>query len=149
MLIKRATRFAGASLISATLNLSLPVILHEIFGIEKNPSVACTLVFTFFFNFWITRNYVYQNRNGVRRQFTLFLIADVGFRLAEYHAYLFVSRHLDAYFVISLFLVLCASLVLKFLIQNYVIFAIKHDQQLGHNTPDSNLGQKRDASDNS
>lgn len=113
----------GTSALSAALSLSLPVIMHEFMGVAEEIAVAAAMVIVFFINFLTIRIFVFRSTGGGSlNQFGKFAVSSIGFRLAEYLAFLAVFKILEINYVVSLFCVLAIGTVAKFFFHRTYVF---------------------------
>ena len=58
-------RFAITSASGASINLGLPILLHEVLGISLNMSIASGFAISVLVNFILLRSYVFKGRNSI------------------------------------------------------------------------------------
>jgi putative flippase GtrA len=114
-------RFAVATLISASLTLGLPIVLHEGLAVEQRRAVAIALVIAFIVNFLTTRYFVFRSGGKARDELWRFLGVSLAFRLAEYGLFLLLFSLGLAYYIAQ-FIVLALSFVLKFIVQRRFVY---------------------------
>ena len=85
----QAARWVGAGGFSFLLNVGLTVGLVEVARLSEEAAFAGALVLVFFVNFAIQRYVVFRSAGlPFGRQLWQFALSSVGFRVAEYAAYL-------------------------------------------------------------
>lgn len=121
------SRYTQLAVVSAGLNLGLPVLFHEWIGIGERVAVALALVTTFFVNFIAARSYVYKADGAFGPQVLRFAAASAGFRIAEYAAFLILHTVLGVFYVLALGVVLGISFGVKFVFYRAYVFAPNGD----------------------
>jgi putative flippase GtrA len=119
--VAELARFGVAAVISATITMGVPIGLHEGFGVDERAAVAIALAIAFVVNFFTARLFVFKSGGNARRELWRFLGVSLGFRLAEYGAFLLLFGLGMVYFVAQ-FIVLASSLALKFLVQKHFVY---------------------------
>lgn len=120
--VHRVIRYGIATLISAAVSVGLPILLHEVLGLGPQVSVAIGFVTIFVVNFVNVKYFVFRKHDGSWRQLRRFVLATGGFRLLEYCAFSLLFSLFGLHYVLSLCVVLAASLALKFLVYQHFIF---------------------------
>jgi putative flippase GtrA len=114
-------RFAVATLISASLTLGLPIVLHEGLAVEQRRAVAIALAIAFVVNFLTTRYFVFKSRGKAGDELWRFLGVSLAFRLAEYGLFLLLFS-LGLVYYLAQFIVLALSFVMKFFVQRRFVY---------------------------
>jgi len=125
----QALRYAGLSVLSFSVNLSLVVALHEWAGLASYLAVAIAMVLVTVMNFCSIRLLVFDRTAKAGRwgtQFAGYLASTAGFRAAEYIAFLVLCGVLAQPYLPSYAAVLAISVVGKFLFLRGVVFAGPH-----------------------
>lgn len=121
------SRYTQLAVVSAAVNLGLPVLLHEWLGMEERVAVALALATTFVVNFIIARSYVFKASGAFGPQVLRFAAASAGFRIAEYVAFLFLYTFLGLFYVLALGSVLVVSFGVKFVFYRAFVFTSIED----------------------
>ena len=120
--VGQAARYLLMTGVSALVTLGIPALLHEVFGVGEELSVAISLVAAFCVNFLTTRLYVFGSDGRVGPQLARFALVSAGFRLGEYLAFLVLHTWLGLMYLVALALVLMVSIVLKFFVYRRFVF---------------------------
>ena len=118
----QAVRYLLMTGLSALVTLGIPALLHEVFDVGEELSVAISLVIAFCVNFLTTRLYVFTSDGRVGPQLVRFALVSAGFRLGEYIAFLILHTWLGLMYLVALALVLIVSIVLKFFAYRQFVF---------------------------
>ncbi len=120
----RLVRFAVTGGLAFALNLSITVSMHELLGVSEELAFAVALVTVFVFTFASCRYFIFPGVGGsMRRQIVLFAVSSLGFRCAEYVAFLVVHSVIGVGYVVAVVAVLAVSFVSKFIYYTAVVFA--------------------------
>lgn len=122
----QALRYAGLSVLSFGVNLSLVVILHEWAGLASYLAVAIAMALVTVMNFCTIRLLVFDRTAKAgrwRAQFAGYLASTAGFRAAEYLAFLLLCGLLLLPYLPAYAGVLACSVVGKFLFLRGYVFA--------------------------
>ncbi|NIM29080.1 MAG: hypothetical protein GTO67_14455 [Gammaproteobacteria bacterium] len=117
------SRYSQLAVLSAGMNLGLPVLLHESGGIAERTAVALTLATAFIVNFIAARSYVFKASGAFTPQMLRFAAASAGFRIAEYMAFLFLHTFFGLFYVLAIGVVLLISFGVKFVFYRSYVFA--------------------------
>jgi len=112
--IGQILRFGATSGISASITVGLPVLLHEVLGVTPQHGAAIAFCVAFLVNFFSLRRLVFRSSSGVGRDFGLFVVSSLAFRLAEYLTFTALMTLFHVYYVVALVGVLGLSTVAKF-----------------------------------
>lgn len=127
-LLETYLRFCILTGISFSINFGLTALLHDVLGVSAEASFAAALATVYIVNFILKRYYVYRARSGdIKRQMVLYALSAVGFRSAEYLAFLLVHTGLGLHYLLSIFLVLFVSFMVKFFYYKNVVFLRYHE----------------------
>jgi len=107
-------RYGVSALTSAAVTVGLPVLLHEVLGIEQAKAAAISQTTALLVNFVMIRIFVFRSRRGARRDFVHFAASAVAFRGLEYVFFLVLFEVGGLYYLLALILTLGTSSVLKF-----------------------------------
>jgi putative flippase GtrA len=119
--LQELLRFGVATLISASLTLGLPIVLHEGLAVEERRAVAIAVVIAFVVNFLTTRYYVFKSSGKAGDELWRFLGTSLAFRLAEYGLFLLLFS-LGLVYYLAQFIVLALSFVMKFIVQRRFVY---------------------------
>ena len=81
-------RFFGATGISATITLGLPVLLHEGLAVPPRAAVAIALTVAFMVNFLTTRLFVFRSSGRAPGELARYALTSAAFRGGEYLGFL-------------------------------------------------------------
>lgn len=116
-------RFCVMTGIAFGIHVGLPPLLHEVFHLSRELAGAVPLLVVFTANYFLQRYYVYQAREGdPRRQLLLYFLSSLGFRGAEYVAYLLVFKVLGVHYLAAYVGVLLVSFMIKFFYYGKFVF---------------------------
>ena len=121
--VREVGRYALATVFSATLSLTIPVILHNALGLSERGSVGAALAAVFAINFVQLRVFVFRSSRSVLPQILKFGINSAAFRAAEYIAFLALFEYAGLHYVVTLFIVLVISFFMKFLVLKKFVFS--------------------------
>jgi putative flippase GtrA len=97
--------------------------MHEVFGISPSLAVALCFGITFFVNFFSTKYFVYRSAGPIMREFASYAATNLMFRAGEYACFSFLYLVAGIRYFIANFAVISGSLVLKFLVYNFLVYA--------------------------
>ena len=120
--VLEGVRFGLATAASAVLALGLPILLHELFGLNEEISVGVSFLIVFLFNFISVRIYVFRSKENALYQLIKFAIFGAMFRGLEYAVFLIMFRVTGIHYTICLIAVLTVSFVAKFFFHRRVTF---------------------------
>ena len=121
--ISRQTfRYLTTTIQSAAITLGLPWVLHDFGNVTEKKAVAIAFLCAFFINFFILKYWVFRSKNQTSSQLLTFAITSALFRGAEYLAFILLLHFLQINYLVSIFLILCISLICKFMVQKHMIF---------------------------
>ena len=120
-------RYMVMTCTSAVISLGIPFILHEGAAVRPSIAVAVGLLTTFFVNFAVAKSYVFGRAGALKIQMMRFAFVSLNFRVAEYVSFLLLSLAFGIDYMIALITVLVASLIAKFFIYKFFVFA--HDEK--------------------
>jgi putative flippase GtrA len=107
-------RYGVSSGASAAVSLGLPVLLHEVFGVEQKLAVGISLASVLLLNFVMIRLFVFRSRNGAKRDLTYYVGSAATFRGLEYLLFLALFELARLHYFTALLLTLATSGVVKF-----------------------------------
>lgn len=113
-LIRQALRFGLTTALSAVVTVGLPVLLHEVFGVQPRIAVAVAFVVAFCMNFISLRRIVFTSDRNAGHDLLIFAVSSMIFRFGEYLGFLGISALLDLSYVWCLLTVLACSTLIKF-----------------------------------
>lgn len=116
------SRYTQLAVVSAGMNLGLPVLLHEWLGMAERAAVALTLTTAFVVNFIVARSYVFKASGAFGPQVLRFAAASAGFRIAEYVAFLLLHTVFGLFYVLALGVALVTSFGVKFVFYRAYVF---------------------------
>jgi putative flippase GtrA len=111
---RQLIRFAVSTLISASFTLGLPLLLHEIGGIEQKLAVAISQASALVLNFVMIRLFVFRSNNGARRDLAYYVGSAAAFRGLEYLLFLALLELAGLHYFPALLITLGVSTVVKF-----------------------------------
>lgn len=114
VLVGQAIRFLGATGLSATLSMGLPVVLHELFRVPPQIAVAIGFVVAYLVNFIALRLVIFSSDRSVQRDFLNFGLSSLAFRGIEYVLFLALFQFFGLNYILALAAVLFASSIAKF-----------------------------------
>jgi putative flippase GtrA len=112
---KEIIRYAFSTGLSASVTLGVPVVLHELFGIEQRVAVAISQCTALFVNFLMIRNFVFRSSRPATRDLTFYLGSAATFRGSEYLLFLALFSLARLFYFTALLITLGTSTVLKFI----------------------------------
>jgi putative flippase GtrA len=107
-------RFGVSTVVSAAMTVGLPILLHELFGLEQRTAVAISQSSALLLNFLMIRVFVFGSRRAARRDLAYYVGSAVFFRGLEYLAFLALFELAHLYYIAALVLTLGTSTLLKF-----------------------------------
>lgn len=107
-------RFGLTTVMSASVTVGLPIMLHEIFGVAPKHGAAIAFVVAFFLNFLSLRRLVFKSGHAATRDFITFTLSSLVFRGCEYVAFLLLTSVARVQYIIALLAVLALSALAKF-----------------------------------
>jgi putative flippase GtrA len=120
--IGQLMRFGVSTLISASITIGLPVLLHELFHVPEQRAVFIAFNVALVVNFIIMRHFVFAKRGSAAGDMLRYAVTNIAFRLAEYAAFSFLFRVLHLYYVLAIVVVLIGSTTLKFVAYRFLVF---------------------------
>ena len=111
---RQLVRFAVSTVISASFTLGLPLLLHEIGGIEQKLAVAISQASALVLNFLMIRLFVFRSKNDGKRDLAYYVGSAVAFRGLEYLLFLALLQLAGLHYLAALLVTLVASTVVKF-----------------------------------
>lgn len=119
-------RFGLVSILSFSVNVGLTALLHEVFHLSAELAFAIALAIVMAQNFLLSRYYIYDGRSGnPAHQLVLYVMSSLGFRGAEYVAFLVGHTWLGAPYLPTTIGVLMTSVLIKFFYYRCVVFERK------------------------
>lgn len=107
-------RFGISTVVSAGMTVGLPIILHELLGIEQRTAVAISQSCALLVNFLMIRIFVFGSKRAAQRDLVYYVGSAIVFRGLEYLAFLALFEIGHLYYVASLLVTLGTSTLLKF-----------------------------------
>jgi len=121
--LARFPRFLAGSALSFGLNIGITWFVHEVLGWDPAIAFAIALVTVFATNFFVLRHFVFEAGSGAAAgQAARYLSLALGFRLAEYAAFLVVHNGLRVPYLVTATVVLAASTIVKFFVYGSKVF---------------------------
>jgi putative flippase GtrA len=117
-------RFCVVTGLSLGLNFGTTIVLHEVLGLAEEAAYALALLAVFATNFVFLRAYIFAAavRGSARRQFALYALSAIGFRVFEYFAFLVLHTWLGIYYLIAMAVIQTAAFIGKYLYYGRVVF---------------------------
>lgn len=117
--VNRATmgqllRFGVSSGASAAVSLGLPVLLHEVLGIEQKVAVAISQSSVLLLNFLMIRMFVFRSKRAAKRDLAFYVGSAVTFRGFEYLVFVVLFQFAGLYYFTALLITLGTSTLIKF-----------------------------------
>ena len=105
-------------------NISVTIILHEVFWLSEEISFAIGIIGTFFLNFILLKFYIFDGLNTLYvKQFISYTMSAIGFRSSEYFLFLIFHSLINFDYRIVVLSVLSTSTVIKFFTYKYIFDA--------------------------
>lgn len=120
-----AARYLLATINSALLSLTLPIIFHELLQTPEEVSVGVSLFIVFIANFFIIRLFVFRSASPALPEFIRFFLFSIGFRIGEYLLFLFIFRVVTINYILALIIALSISFTIKFILQRTFVFNLQ------------------------
>lgn len=121
--IDRLIRYGAGGALSGIVTVGVTALCVEVLGIDPQVAFAVAIVAAFLTNFTILRYFVFTAKAGsLLRQFMGYLFATLGFRVAEYLAFLALYHGTDWYYLLAVGAALTMSFILKFLLFDRLVF---------------------------
>lgn len=116
-------RFCLVTVLSLVVSFGLTITLHEAFAVAAEIAYALALVTVFVMNFLFMRYYIFRAQQGcIVRQFSLMILASLGFRSAEYGGFLLLHTWAGLHYVAVMFAVQFISFVAKYFFYGGAVF---------------------------
>jgi putative flippase GtrA len=112
-LTRQLGRFGVLTVVSASITVGLPVLLHELWNVSPPRAAAAAFALAFLVNFVSLRTLVFSSRRGAGCDFFMYAMSSLFFRSAEYLAFLGLFA-IHVQYVIALVGVLAVSATAKF-----------------------------------
>jgi len=123
-------RFGFLTAASFAVNLGLTVLFHEGLMLPEELAFGLALIIVFMLNFIGCRHFVFENTNDtIGRQFVLFLGTSIGFRGAEFMAFLILHTAMRVQYVTAIISIKCLATAAKFIWCRNVVFASRHREK--------------------
>jgi len=107
-------RFGMSTGVSATMTIGLPVLLHEVFGIEQRIAVAISQSSALLVNFLMIRVFVFRSKRAAPRDLAYYAGSAAAFRGLEYLCFLALFELGHFFYLTALVLTLGTSTLIKF-----------------------------------
>ena len=107
-------RFSASTLISATITIGVPALLHEVLGVQQALAVGISQTTALLVNFLMIRIFVFRSNRAARRDLTYYVGSAVAFRGLEYVSFLVLFELGHLFYLVALVLTLGMSTLLKF-----------------------------------
>lgn len=121
--IARVLRFGSGAALSFCSTLMITYMATEWLKLAEELSFAISLVTVFFINFFYLRVFVFRSMSSPwESQMRDFFLASIGFRGAEYIAFVILLNSLQLHYLISVVSVLAASFLIKYVFFHRTIF---------------------------
>lgn len=115
-------RYAIASVLSATISVGLPIVLHEKLSVIEETAVAIGQVTAFVVNFSVLRAFVFGSDGHKWRELGGFALTAGAFRGIEYGVFLLAHSVLRIHYMMAIALMLSSSAIGKFLVYRSLVF---------------------------
>ena len=115
-------RYLVATVLSAGLSVSLPVLLHEVVGFAEQYAVLISQVTVLLMNFVSVKFYVFRRGGESVTQFVRFIGSSLFFRAAEYGLFLALFQWLGLHYILALLIALSLSFVVKYFVHRHYVF---------------------------
>jgi len=116
-------KIAGLGVISAGLNISITVALHEIAGVMVEIAFLVGIATVMIVNFFAAQAIFCARDGDSRKQFVIFALSSLCFRGGEYISFLALHTWLGAPYLLAIFMILGTFFLLKFFFFRDVVFA--------------------------
>lgn len=124
--LQRFLRFGLSGALSYAVTIGVTWFTRAVIGMPAEAAFAIALATVFVMNFLVMRHFVYQAiEDGLAQQFAQYAVAAVGFRVAEYVAYLVLYRLLAIPYLAAATVVLVVSFIAKFLFYGGRVFVTR------------------------
>ena len=121
-LYQQWVRFAVVGAMGMVLAISVTSLGHELIGLSPNTSFALALSSLLAFHFVANAFFVFKIRASIQK-FRRYGTSAVGFRLLEYFLFMAVHEVGGVYYALAGVLALSCSMVVKFAVYKYYVFA--------------------------
>ncbi len=122
-LFKQTLRFGLSGTLTLPPAVVTMVLLHEVFDLMVEAAAACGFVASLFVGFAMCRYFVFDASAGsAAQQFTAFAASSIFFRGLEYLAFLLLYRSADVDYIVSVFVVVAVSFIIKFTYYRLAVF---------------------------
>jgi putative flippase GtrA len=111
--LAQMVRFGVMTIMSASMTVGLPIVLHELFGVRPEVAAAIAFASAFLLNFLSLRRLVFRSNRGAGHDFVTFLLSSLVFRGGEYLAFL-ATLAVHVHYIVGLLSVLTLSALAKF-----------------------------------
>jgi len=115
-------RFGIASIFSASLSLSLPVLFHNAAGFSQERAVALAFVIVFIINFLTMRAYVFQSGRSLLGEILKFALTSGVFRIFDYALFVLIFRLSGLHYILVLIITLTVTSIGKFILHRSYTF---------------------------
>ena len=132
----QVVRFLVTTVLSASITLLMPLALHEVFLLPEKSSVQISLFVAFIFNFFVVRTFVFRSDGKMHHELIKFAFVSAGFRLGEYGLFSILFDTFGMYYLLALGIVLTFSLLVKFAVNRYFVFAKRSSKSLSRRVTD-------------
>ena len=119
-LFGQIVRFGVTTGLSAILSLILPIVLHELGGLDERIAVAIGFVAAFCANTILVPRFVFRSTQGWKRETSVYVLSSAGFRLAEYLVFLVLLDIFGIDYRVSVVIVLAVSSLSKFFFYRFM-----------------------------
>lgn len=113
-LLAAFSRFAMATLASASLSFLLPILLHEWAGLGERTAVGLSFGIAYAFNFLTLRRLVFASKASLGRDLWRYALVNALFRIAEFFAFSALRSAAILSYAAALLFVLAVSTLVKF-----------------------------------
>jgi putative flippase GtrA len=117
-------RFCVVTGVSLVVSFGTTIVLHEVLGLAEEVAYALALLSVFVMNFVFLRAYIFSAavRGSARRQFVLYTLSAIGFRISEYLAFVVLHTWLGVYYLIAMAVIQTAAFFGKYLYYGRIVF---------------------------
>ncbi|HZE75285.1 MAG TPA: GtrA family protein [Gemmatimonadales bacterium] len=121
--VRRFQRFLIGSAASFGLNIGITSFIHEVLGWDPAIAFAIALLAVFTTNFFVLRHFVFEaGAAAAGTQAVRYLLLALGFRGAEYGAFLVVHEIAGVPYLVTATLVLATSTIVKYFVYGSKVF---------------------------
>lgn len=118
----RFLRFVATGAPSLLAGFGTALILRELVGLTPELAGGGGLLVSLLVSFAIVRRFVFASRGSAKGEFVRYVLTSLGFRFAEYLAYLLLLDQLGLPYLVAYMAVVSCSVVAKFIVYRGFVF---------------------------